>query len=427
LGFVIVLAKTAKITKLFFSLIPQINLFLCFCCIFHLENFETMSWDKLWLKANRVSYMESVLIYIFDIIFYLGLSVLIQSYKDSGLEFFDYINSFFMNVSRKTNTTDSHQQLNEFEKLSNPKFETHHQELSPINKQKLEQNNCLRIINVSKNFDEVQAVNNFKGELFSNEIFCLLGHNGAGKTTLVNMISGIYDPNQGDILFNGRSLVTNKKYLYENIGLCQQEDIYFDYLTVKEHLEYMCRIKGSKINKKEIDELIKKIELEPKKDALCSTLSGGQKRKLCIALALIGGSQIILLDEPTSGMDVLARRKLWEFLKVYKKDKILLITTHYLDEAEYLGDRIGIMSDGEYLCSGTSSFLKSKYPCGFNLNFLINPEKFNDDNKERFFDGIKKYDPKAEIRIASKGIFTINIQSYNKNIPEIFDFIEQKK
>jgi ATP-binding cassette subfamily A (ABC1) protein 3 len=427
LGFVIVLAKTAKITKLFFSLIPQINLFLCFCCIFHLENFETMSWDKLWLKANRVSYMESVLIYIFDIIFYLGLSVLIQSYKDSGLEFFDYINSFFMNVSRKTNTTDSHQQLNEFEKLSNPKFETHHQELSPINKQKLEQNNCLRIINVSKNFDEVQAVNNFKGELFSNEIFCLLGHNGAGKTTLVNMISGIYDPNQGDILFNGRSLVTNKKYLYENIGLCQQEDIYFDYLTVKEHLEYMCRIKGSKINKKEIDELIKKIELEPKKDALCSTLSGGQKRKLCIALALIGGSQIILLDEPTSGMDVLARRKLWEFLKVYKKDKILLITTHYLDEAEYLGDRIGIMSDGEYLCSGTSSFLKSKYPCGFNLNFLINPEKFSDDNKERFFDGIKKYDPKAEIRIASKGIFTINIQSYNKNIPEIFDFIEQKK
>ena len=425
LGFVVVLAKTAKITKLLFSLIPQINLYLCFCCIFNLENFETMSWDKLWLKANRVSYMESILIYIFDIILYLGLSVIIQSYKDSGLELYDYIISFFKNVSRKTNISDDHQKLTEIEQLN--KFETHHQELSQVNKQKKEQNNCLKIINVSKNFDDLKAVDNFNGELFSNEIFCLLGHNGAGKTTLVNMISGIYDPNQGDILFNGKSLVTNKKYLYENIGLCQQEDIFFDYLTVREHLEYMCKIKGSKINKKEINELINKIDLAPKKDALCSTLSGGQKRKLCIALALIGGSQIIILDEPTSGMDVMARRKLWEFLRIYKKDKIVLLTTHFLDEAEYLGDRIGIMSDGKYLCSGTSSFLKSKYPCGFNLNFLINPEKFNDDNKEKFFDGIKKYEPKAEIRIASKGIFTINIQSNNKNIPEILEYIEQKK
>ena len=427
LGFVIVLPKTAKITKFFFSLIPQINLYLSICSLFNLQNFEKMSWNRLWLKANRVSYMETILIYIFDIFLYLGASVIIQSYKNSGLEFYDYIRSFFTKVSRNINVIDNQSKLNEIEKLNIPKFETHHQELSPINKQKKEQNACLKIINVSKNFDELKAVDNFNGELFSNEIFCLLGHNGAGKTTLVNMISGIYDPNQGDIIFNGKSLVTNKKYLFENIGLCQQEDIYFDYLTVQEHLEYMCKIKGSKINKQEIQELINKIELDQKKDALCNTLSGGQKRKLCIALALIGGSQIILLDEPTSGMDIMARRKLWDFLKIYKKDKIILLTTHFLDEAEYLGDRIGIMSDGKYLCSGTSSFLKSKYPCGFNLNFLINQEVFNEDNKERFFDGIKKFEPKAEIRIASKGIFTINIQSNNKNISEIFDYIEEKK
>ena len=427
LGFVIVLPKTAKFTKLFFGLIPQINVYLSICAIYKLENFESMSWDKLWLKANRISFMESVLIYIFDIIFYLGLSVIIQSYKDSGLEFFDYIKSFITNVTRNINPLDNNLKLSEREKLNIPRYETHHQELSPINKQKKEQNSCLKIVNVSKYFDDLKAVDNFNGELFSNEIFCLLGHNGAGKTTLINMISGIYDPNHGDILFNGRSLVTNKNYLYENIGLCQQEDIFFDYLTVNEHLEYMCKIKGSKINKQEIKELIDKIELTSKKDALCSTLSGGQKRKLCIALALIGGSQIVLLDEPTSGMDVMARRKLWEFLKMYKKDKIILLTTHFLDEAEYLGDRIGIMSDGQFLCSGTSSFLKSKYPCGFNLNLLINSDKFNDSIKQEFFSGILKYEPKAEIRVASKGILSINIQSNNRHIPEIFDYIEQKK
>ena len=434
LGFVIVLPKTAKITKIIFALIPQINIFLSFSSIFSLENFESMVFDNLFVKSGRISYMETTSLFIFDIVFYLGLSLLIQSYNDSGLEFWDYIKSFFVHVSRNVdniginnNNFNTNDKINEAEKLNIPKFETHHQELSNINKQKKENNLCLKIISCSKYFDDLKAVDNFNGELFSNEIFCLLGHNGAGKTTLVNMISGIYDPNYGDILFNGRSIVTNKKFLYENIGLCQQENIFFDYLTVIEHLEYMCEIKGSKINRKEIIDLIKKIELYPKRDALCSTLSGGQKRKLCIALALIGGSQIILLDEPTSGMDIMARRKLWEFLKGYKKDKIILLTTHFLDEAEYLGDRIGIMSDGKYLCSGTSSFLKSKYPCGFNLNLLINEDKFDEEYKKQLFEGIKKYEPKAEIRIASKGTLCINITSSSKNIKEIFEFIEAKK
>ena len=425
LGFVIILQKTAYRTKILFALIPQINIFLSLNAIFYYDNFDEMSWTKLWIKAGRVSYMESTLMFIFEIVLYLGLTLIIQSYNDSGLEFWDYIKSFIFNVSRNTDNINHIQ--DEAEKLNIKNFETHHQELSNKNRQQKEQNTCLKIINCSKYFDDLKAVDDFNGELFSNEIFCLLGHNGAGKTTLVNMISGIYDPNQGDILYNGKSFVTNKKYLYENIGLCQQENIFFDYLTVQEHLEYMCEIKGSKVNRKEIMDLIKKIDLYPKREALCGTLSGGNKRKLCIALALIGGSHIILLDEPTSGMDIMARRKLWEFLKNYKKDKTILLTTHFLDEAEYLGDRIGIMSDGKYLCSGTSSFLKSKYPCGFNLNLLINEDIFNEEYKNKIFSGVKKYEPKAEIRVASKGTFCINISSNNKKIKELFDFIESIK
>ena len=189
----------------------------------------------------------------------------------------------------------------------------------------------------------------------------------------------------------------------------------------------MCQIKGSEVNHQEINELIAKIDLSPKRTALCSTLSGGQKRKLCIALALIGNSKIILLDEPTSGMDVMARRSLWEFLKNYKKDKIILLTTHCLDEAEYLGDRIGIMTDGQYICCGTSSYLKSKYPCGFNINLLINNKTFNEVNKNKFYNEILKYEPKVEIKIDSKYIFSVNIQSNNKNIEAIFNYIEEIK
>ena len=145
---------------------------------------------------------------------------------------------------------------------------------------KKENNECLKIVNVCKDFDIVKAVDNFNGELFGNEIFCLLGHNGAGKTTLVNMISGIYDPTHGDIFYNGRSIVTDKDYLFENIGVCQQEDIFFHYLTVSEHLEYMCKIKGSLKDPKEISDLLIRIGLAEKSTYLCGSLSGGQKRKI---------------------------------------------------------------------------------------------------------------------------------------------------
>ena len=228
-------------------------------------------------------------------------------------------------------------------------------------------------------------MDDFNGDFFGNEIYCLLGHNGAGKTTLINMISGILEPTSGDIFYKGRSLVNNKDYLFKNIGICQQEDIFFDYLTVSEHLEYMCEIKGSKANAEEIRILINAIGLEEKYNFLCSTLSGGQKRKLCIALALIGNSNIILLDEPTSGMDSISKNALWEFLKNYQRDKIILISTHSLDEAEYLGDKICIMSDGQFICCGTSYFLKSKYPCGFNINLLINSEVFTEEKKIKFW------------------------------------------
>ena len=424
IGFAIVLPKTLKFTKIFFAFIPQINYFMNHWTTYCFGNFKELSGDLVILRTAKMSYIETLVMYIVEIIFYLGLTWFIQSYKNSGLPFCLFLKSIFTKVSRNDNIKLINQ---EDDTLTEAKFEKNFQELSEINKHKFDNNQCLKLVKVSKNFDELKAVNNFTGELFSDEIFCLLGHNGAGKSTTINMISGVFPPDSGDIFLDGHSLVTNKDYLYSNLGLCQQEDIFFDYLTVEEHLEYMCQIKGSKVNHQEINELIAKIDLAQKKNALCSTLSGGQKRKLCIALALIGNSKIILLDEPTSGMDVMARRSLWEFLKNYKKDKIILLTTHFLDEAEYLGDRIGIMTDGQFICCGTSSYLKSKYPCGFNINLLINNNTFDESNKNKFFDQIIKYEPKAEIKIDSKYIFSINIQSNNKNIDEIFNYIEEVK
>ena len=189
----------------------------------------------------------------------------------------------------------------------------------------------------------------------------------------------------------------------------------------------MMEIKGIQSDIEQINDLIKKIGLLPKKDSLCKTLSGGEKRKLCVALALIGNSQIVLLDEPTSGMDVVSKRALWDFLKEYKNDKIIILTTHSLEEAEYLGDRIGIMSKGYFICSGTSSFLKSKYPCGFNINLLINSKICNEEKKQNLFNELIKYEPNLVNKISSKSLFSLNIQSNNKNIKEIFDVLTNNK
>ena len=189
----------------------------------------------------------------------------------------------------------------------------------------------------------------------------------------------------------------------------------------------MMEIKGIKSDQQQISILINKIGLIEKQSAICKTLSGGEKRKLCVALALIGNSELVLLDEPTSGMDIISKRALWDFLKEFKNNKIIILTTHSLDEAEYLGDRIGIMTNGRYICSGTSSFLKSKYPCGFNLNLLINGNICNDIIKQKLYDELIKYEPNLEIKISSKSLFSLNIQSNNKNIKEIFDVLTNNK
>ena len=132
------------------------------------------------------------------------------------------------------------------------------------------------------------------------------------------------------------------------LGVCPQHDILFDLLTPEEHLDIFCDFKGvaSKDKKAEINKMLKDVDVWHHRDTMAKNLSGGSKRKLSVAIALVGGSKLVLLDEPTSGMDLSARRKLWNMLKSYKHNRIIILTTHYMDEADILGDRIGIMTGG---------------------------------------------------------------------------------
>ena len=422
LGYVLTLGSSHKAIQTIFNLFPNTNIFCALKLIIKLQRLGKYSWDNIRLSYNKISSLEVIIMFFVEIILYALIALFYRAYKYSGLPFFDFIKSIFKKVERKIDANIINDSKN-----SELTLERYHEELNETNNSLKSKNLYLNIVNVTRKYDTLIAVNNFSGEIFKNEIFCLLGHNGAGKTTLIKMISGTEDPDRGDIFLNNISVITNKDYLYHNIGLCQQEDIFFEYLTVSEHLKYMMEIKGVKSDKKQIDTLVNKIDLKGKKDAICKNLSGGEKRKLCIALALVGNSQLVLLDEPTSGMDVMAKRALWDFLKEFKKDKIIILTTHSLDEAEYLGDRIGIMNNGDFICSGTSAYLKSKYPCGFNLNLIMNSSVSNDNTKQQLFNELVKYEPNLQIKISSKGLFSVNIQSTNKNIQEIFNVIETNR
>lgn len=195
------------------------------------------------------------------------------------------------------------------------------------------------------------------------------GHNGAGKTTTMSMLTGMFPPTSGTALINGHDIRTNLYKARSSIGLCPQHNILFDELTVREHIIFYSRLKGLSSEEivKEVDRYVQLLELEPKINAMSASLSGGMKRKLSVGVALCGRSKVVFCDEPSSGMDPAARRALWDLLQTEKQGRTILLTTHFMDEADVLGDRIAIMSEGELKCCGSSFFLKKRFGTGYHL------------------------------------------------------------
>jgi ATP-binding cassette subfamily A (ABC1) protein 3 len=230
--------------------------------------------------------------------------------------------------------------------------------------EKLKRGECLVINKLRKEFDDGKvAVDGLNLNLYRDEIFALLGHNGAGKSTTINILSGLYEASGGKAHYKNMDIFENMNQFRKIIGICPQHDVLFDDLNVKEHLEMFCVFKGvpSSRIQADVEGIIREVELTDKAETKSSSLSGGQKRKLSIAIALVGGSEIVFLDEPSSGMDITSRRNLWDILKRCTNNRIIILTTHYMEEASVLGKRIGILSNGKMKCSGNSLFLIDKF------------------------------------------------------------------
>uniref|UniRef100_A0A182T123 ABC transporter domain-containing protein n=1 Tax=Anopheles maculatus TaxID=74869 RepID=A0A182T123_9DIPT len=213
------------------------------------------------------------------------------------------------------------------------------------------------------------AVKGLHLSMFEDQITVLLGHNGAGKTTTMSMLTGVFSPTSGTALINDCDIRTNIEGARKSLGLCPQHNVLFNEMTVSEHIKFFARLKGveSKNIPQEIDHYVSVLQLEDKRHAQSHTLSGGMKRKLAVGVALCGGSKVVFCDEPTSGMDPTARRALWDLLIQEKRGRTILLSTHFMDEADILGDRIAIMADGELKAAGSSFFLKKRFGVGYRL------------------------------------------------------------
>ena len=218
----------------------------------------------------------------------------------------------------------------------------------------------IETVELTKKFKNKVAVNKLNLNIKKGELFSLLGTNGAGKTTTIKMLTTLIEPTSGNIKISGLDSKVNKQKIRERINVSPQETAIALNLSVKENLEFMAGVYKTENSKEKINELINMFNLNEVLNKKAKTLSGGWQRRVSIAISLINNPQILFLDEPTLGLDVIARKELWNIIEKLKGKITIILTTHYMEEAEKLSDRIGIMSNGNLVDVGTVKELIQK-------------------------------------------------------------------
>ncbi|KAF8449911.1 hypothetical protein BGX38DRAFT_1269707 [Terfezia claveryi] len=230
-------------------------------------------------------------------------------------------------------------------------------------------NDGLRIMHLTKQFGKNLAVDNVTFGVPRSEVFALLGPNGAGKTTTINMIRGDMKPDDGDIFVQNLSVISNRAGARAHLGVCPQFDA-IDQMTVLEHLKFYARARGVESVEHNVQEVMRAVGLEPYGDRMAAALSGGNKRKLSLGIALMGNPTVVLLDEPSSGMDAASKRVMWKTLAAIVPGRSLILTTHSMEEADALASRVGILAK-RMLALGTGDYLRRTHGDKYHIHLVL--------------------------------------------------------
>lgn len=418
---------TLYIWKILFCFLPFVSFELSFGSIYSSRHyFLGFDLKKIFIIINGNSYaLGCFFMLTFSLFYFLYASVFHKF-------IYDYIKRIIYRIRKRKKKTkiDNSHEINETvtEKTDDAYFE-----------KKFSLNDCkdvLRIKNLSFSYEsasELTEIENFKIQnlnlnIFSNEIVILLGENGSGKTTLLKCIMSEFDF-KGKIYYNKSRLSRNNKLIYSLIEYDNQENILYDDLTIQEHIDIFSSF-GIKYNKEEISALLEEIDLKTKLNCQIMDLSEGQKRKVSIILTIIVDSKIIILDEPTTGVDIISKKQIWDFLIKKKKERIIIITTHSIEEAEYLSDRLVIIKNGNIISNGTLGYLKNKSKYNLILSIIIKEDAINNEkNKENIAmlaEEIKK-NIDCEIKSIVKDSLKVKIKHYESQIENINEFLTNNK
>uniref|UniRef100_A0A9J7ZV75 ATP-binding cassette, sub-family A (ABC1), member 4a n=1 Tax=Cyprinus carpio carpio TaxID=630221 RepID=A0A9J7ZV75_CYPCA len=216
------------------------------------------------------------------------------------------------------------------------------------------------------------AVDGLSITFYEGQITAFLGHNGAGKTTTMSILTGMFPPTSGTAYIYGKDIRTDMDAIRKSLGMCPQHNIIFHHMTVAEHILFYSLLKGRPLPEAqlEVENMLEDLGLPHKRNEEAQNLSGGMQRKLSVAMAFVGGAKVVFLDEPTSGVDPYSRRSIWDLLLKYRAGRTVILSTHHMDEADLLSDRVAIISQGCLYCCGSPLFLKNCLGAGFYLTLV---------------------------------------------------------
>ncbi|XP_077492386.1 phospholipid-transporting ATPase ABCA3-like [Amblyomma americanum] len=278
--------------------------------------------------------------------------------------------------------------------------------------------------NLTKVYGHKTALDGLNLKIYQSRITVLLGHNGAGKSTLMNILTGMQAPTSGVARVCGYNVTTHRNEVRQLVSFCQQTDVFFDNMTVIENLLYFGSLKGVPMNKlrQSIASTLEVVDLQDKAYAMPNELSGGMKRRLSIAITIVSQPQVLILDEPTAGMDPETRRHVWDTLQVVAKERTLLLSSHDMNEADAIGDQVVVMASGKTICSGSTAFLKKACGVGYKLILEKVPKAFN---LQKVFGVVEKVVPTATVEDEKKGEVTIALKTLDHSgFPVMFETLE---
>ncbi|NXI91949.1 ABCAA protein, partial [Psophia crepitans] len=342
--------------------------------VFHLEKYG-MGFSFSNLMEESYFLFSTYIMLVFDSVLYMLLAmyfdkVLPGKYGIPDPPFFCLKPSYWVR-SRRGSTREMPRTAASPEELFNDDIE-------PVPPEFLGKE-AIRLNNVKKTYKKTdkktEALRGLSLNIYEGQITALLGHSGAGKTTLLNVLSGLTLPSEGSAsIYNYKlSEIGDRKKIREMVGICPQFNLQFEALTVKENLKTFAEIKGikSKEVEREVQNILELLDINNIQDNQAEKLSGGQKRKLSIGIAMLGNPQVLFLDEPTAGLDPVSRHQVWSLLKEHRAGRVILFSTQFMDEADILADRKAFISHGRLKCVGSSLFLKKKWGIGYHLRIHV--------------------------------------------------------